>query len=124
MQISSSRQSSKKNIVDMLIEIGYSKSKAENLYKKYKDWSKLRTRRVAQKNMLIWRCSTKMKINFLLTHTLNLRKLNCNMSICFMRKLCVLSKIGKPKETKRLPQWSKFIRGSMKSKLTTLHEFV
>lgn len=41
MQISSSRQSSKKNIVDMLIEIGYSKSKAENLYKKYKDWSKL-----------------------------------------------------------------------------------
>lgn len=41
MQISSSRQYSKKNIVDMLIEIGYSKSKAENLYKKYKDWSKL-----------------------------------------------------------------------------------
>lgn len=41
MQISSSRQTTKKGIVDMLIEIGYSKPKAENLYKKYKDWGKL-----------------------------------------------------------------------------------
>ena len=41
MQISSSRQTTKKGIVDMLIEIGYSKDKAENLYNKYKLWGKL-----------------------------------------------------------------------------------
>ena len=41
MQISSSRQISKKSTVDMLMELGYSKSKAENLYNKYKDWGKL-----------------------------------------------------------------------------------
>ena len=41
MQISSTKQSSKKNMVDMLIEIGYSKQKAENLYQKYKGWGKL-----------------------------------------------------------------------------------
>ena len=41
MQISSSRPISKRSTVDMLMELGYSKSKAENLYKKYKDWEKL-----------------------------------------------------------------------------------
>ena len=41
MQISSSRQISKKSTVDMLMELGYSKSKAENLYNKYKRWGKL-----------------------------------------------------------------------------------
>lgn len=41
MQISSSRQMSKKNIVDMLVDLGYSKPKADNLYRKYKDWGKL-----------------------------------------------------------------------------------
>lgn len=41
MQISSSRQMSKKSIVDMLVDLGYSKPKADNLYRKYKDWGKL-----------------------------------------------------------------------------------
>lgn len=44
MQISSTRQScqpKKKDTVDMLIEIGYSNDKAENLYNKYKRWGKL-----------------------------------------------------------------------------------
>lgn len=41
MQISTTKNSSKKTIVDMLIEIGYSKEKATNLYNKYKSWDKV-----------------------------------------------------------------------------------
>lgn len=41
MQISSSKQPSKKNMVEMLVDLGYSIPKAENLYKKYKEWGKL-----------------------------------------------------------------------------------
>lgn len=41
MQVSTSKSSSKKSIVELLIGIGYSKEKAENLYYKYKSWGKL-----------------------------------------------------------------------------------
>lgn len=41
MQVSSTRSVPKRNTVEMLMEIGYSKEKAENLYGKYKNWGKL-----------------------------------------------------------------------------------
>lgn len=43
MQITTVKSTSKKSIVDMLVESGVSKQKAENLYKKYKSWDKLET---------------------------------------------------------------------------------
>lgn len=41
MQITTSKSPSKKTIVDNLMDIGYSKEKAVNLYNKYKGWGKL-----------------------------------------------------------------------------------
>lgn len=41
MQVSTSKSGNKKGIVEMLISIGYSRDKAENLYFKYKAWGKL-----------------------------------------------------------------------------------
>lgn len=44
MQISTTtRTTTKKSIVDMLMDTGLSKQKAENLYKKYKAWNKMDT---------------------------------------------------------------------------------
>ena len=43
MQITTVKSTSKKSIVDMLVESGVSKQKAENLYKKYKAWNKMDT---------------------------------------------------------------------------------
>lgn len=41
MQVSSTRSVPKRDMVEMLMDIGYSKEKAENLYGKYKNWGKL-----------------------------------------------------------------------------------
>lgn len=41
MQISTSRSNSKKTMIDMLVETGFSKERATNLYNKYKTWDKL-----------------------------------------------------------------------------------
>lgn len=41
MQVSTSRSSSKKNMIDMLVETGFSRERATNLYNRYKAWGKL-----------------------------------------------------------------------------------
>lgn len=43
MQISTGKVTTKKSAIDMLMETGISRSKAENLYKKYKSWGKMDT---------------------------------------------------------------------------------
>lgn len=43
MQISTEKRSAKKSMIDVLVEIGYSKEKATNLYNKYHRWGKLET---------------------------------------------------------------------------------
>ena len=43
MQISTEKRSAKKSMIDVLVEIGYSKEKATNLYNKSHRWGKLET---------------------------------------------------------------------------------